>query len=215
MSFLRVLQRSWFRASAQAFDARWVVVDLETSGLMKQTDEVLSIGAVALRNGVIQLDDAFEITLKPKNLSTKENILVHGIGRRVQRNGLDPASACRDFLDYVGQSPLIAFHAAFDQGFLARAMKVYLGMTSNLQWLDVAEIAKALHPEVNAKALDDWLEHFSIESDQRHNALNDAFVTAMLLQKIVGRSKELGKDAKRFSDFRRLQSLASASRWLN
>ena len=42
---------------------RWVVVDLETSGLNLKRDQVLSIGAMVIEDGAIDLGQAFERTL--------------------------------------------------------------------------------------------------------------------------------------------------------
>ena len=40
---------------------RWVVVDLETSGLNLNRDQVLSIGAMVIEDGAIDLGQAFEL----------------------------------------------------------------------------------------------------------------------------------------------------------
>ena len=44
-------------------EQRWVVLDLETSGLNPSRDQVLSIGAVAIEDGAIDFAQQFERTL--------------------------------------------------------------------------------------------------------------------------------------------------------
>ena len=50
---------SWFRRTPLE-GARWVVIDCETSGLDAARDRLLSVGAVAVRDGVVDLQDFFE-----------------------------------------------------------------------------------------------------------------------------------------------------------
>lgn len=172
-------------AGAADAEGRWVVIDVETSGLDPARDVVLSIGAVAVHGAAIVVADSFELLVRPQAASPRQNILVHGIGEAAQLGGLDPQQACGRFLDYVGDAPLVAFHAEFDRAFLARAVRQHCGTRLGNPWLDLAELAPALHPQVRAKALDAWLEHFGIVVEQRHDACSDAFATAMLFVRLL------------------------------
>ncbi|HEY9198464.1 MAG TPA: exonuclease domain-containing protein, partial [Gammaproteobacteria bacterium] len=59
---------------------RCVVVDVETAGLDPKRDALIAIGAVALRDGRIQMAENLEVVLRQHIVSTRDNILVHGIG---------------------------------------------------------------------------------------------------------------------------------------
>jgi DNA polymerase-3 subunit epsilon len=109
-------------------------------------------------------------------------------------------------LDYVGQAPLLAFHAAFDRAFLARAIKTYLNAPFSNAWLDVAYLAAALHPQVKAKSLDEWLAFAGIPAQSRHTASGDALTTALLLQWLVRASRQ--------TQFEALAKLAQQARWM-
>ena len=74
---------------------RYVVVDVETTGLNLITDTLISIGAVAVVDGRIALGDSFSVVLQQQQSSAKENILVHGISSTAQRDGVDPVEALR------------------------------------------------------------------------------------------------------------------------
>jgi DNA polymerase-3 subunit epsilon len=188
-------------------DGRWVVVDVETSGLDQAADRLLSIGAVAVRDGAIAVTDSLEVVIRQERASARANILLHGIGAGAQLSGTDPAQACRDFLDYAGNSPLVGFHSGFDRAFLARAARLYLGLPLNADWIDLAALAPALNPGVRAKALDEWLAHFGIQVEQRHDASADAFATAMLLLRLL---KQVPPAQRHF---RHLQKLSLSGRW--
>lgn len=166
------------------FDAsRVVVVDVETSGLDVRKDHLIAIGAVAVVNGTIALADSLDIVLQQSQVSGKENILIHGIGGEAQRLGMPPAEALLAFLEFLGKSPLIAFHVAFDQAMIGRAMKAHLGFRLKHTWADLAYVAPALYPQMahRYRSLDQWMEFFRIGNYARHSALADALATAELL----------------------------------
>ena len=163
---------------------RYVVVDVESSGLNMKKDRLISIGAVALVDGRMDFNDAFQIVLRQDQASTHANILIHGIGGSAQTEGVDPVEALLAFLGYIGKSPLVAYHAFFDQSMIDKAMREYLGMELEQIWIDLAWVLPDFFNfRMDGRvALDDWLAHFEIESILRHNAVSDAYATAKLLQ---------------------------------
>lgn len=192
--------------------SRCVVVDVETSGLNLWEDRLISIGAVAVVNGKIDLGDSFYVVLQQATASCKENILLHGIGGAAQSEGVPAPDALLDFLDYLRKDPLVAFHVTFDQTMIRRAMRSYLGFSFRHSWSDMAYVMPALNPDLAARfrSLDDWNSHFDIHNEARHNALADALVTAQLFQ--VG-MVQAGK--KNITDFAGLRDLEKAQRWVN
>jgi DNA polymerase-3 subunit epsilon len=193
-------------------ESRCVVVDVETSGLNLMEDRLISIGAVAVVNGKIELGDCFSVVLQQQAASEKGNILLHGIGTAEQLEGVHPVDALLAFLDYLGKSPLIAFHVTFDETMIRRALREYLGLNFKHLWLDMAYVMPGLNPPLAKKfrALDDWIGHFGIRIDVRHNALADALATAQLFQVALAQGK-----AKGISDFAALRDLEKAQRWVN
>lgn len=168
---------------------RYVVADVETSGLHMEKDWLISIGAVAVVDGMIDFADAFEVVLRQDEVSTHANILIHGIGGSEQSDGVDPADALVAFLGYLGKSPLVAYHALFDQTMIERAMKAHLGIKFEQRWIDLAWVLPDLFRErIDEQVdLDVWLHLFGIENIMRHNAVADAFATANLLQVAIAR----------------------------
>lgn len=163
--------------------ARYVVVDVETTGLNIIKDQLISIGAIAVCNGRIKLADSIEVVLQQVQASEKDNILIHGITGTTQLGGTQPADALLNFLEYVGKDPLIAFHVAFDNTMISKAILKYLGFKFEHGWADLAHIAPALYPELtyNCRSLDQWTAHFGIGNFSRHSALADALSTAELM----------------------------------
>lgn len=184
--------------------SRLVVVDVETSGLNIHRDRLIAIGAVAVVNGRVALADSLEIVLQQDVVSGKDNILIHGIGGEVQREGVPPA-ALLTFLEFVGKSPLVAFHTGFDQAMIGRAIRTYLGFRLDHQWTDLAYVAPTLFARLarSHRSLDHWMEYFQISNYARHSALADALSTAELLLALRPRLKE--RDADSFSGLRDME----------
>lgn len=192
--------------------SRYVVVDVETSGLDMRRDHLISIGAVALNNGLIDPQDSFQIVLRQDSASSHANILIHGIGGSEQRQGVEPAEALLGFLAYAGKAPLVAFHAQFDQTMIDRALREHLGATLKLCWIDLAWVLPELFRDrMNGQGvLDDWLQLFGITNFLRHNAVADSYATAQLLQIAIAQGAGTAKESPQaFLDAEK------ARRWLH
>ncbi|NLJ11436.1 MAG: 3'-5' exonuclease [Gammaproteobacteria bacterium] len=173
---------------------RFVVVDLETSGLNTLKDKILSIGAVTIEDSAIALGHQFSCTLRRQNLTVSESVLIHQIPPSEVAAGIRPEKALLSFMEYVGSSPLLAFHASFDQRMLVREMEDAFAYQLRHPFYDVAEIAPLLYPEHNMRnpSLDDWVDFFGLQVLQRHNASADAMVTAELMLILLKRAEQQG-----------------------
>jgi DNA polymerase III subunit epsilon len=191
--------------------SRYVVVDVETTGLNMLTDTLISIGAVAVVDGRVALGDSFSVVLQQQESSDKENILIHGISSKAQRDGTDPVEALLGFLEYLGKSPLVAFHVAFDETMIRRALRQYLGVRFRHAWLDLAYVMPALNRSLagSHRVLDDWIERFNIRIEARHDALADALATAQLFQIAIAQAR-----VKEISDFDGLCDVERTHHWL-
>jgi len=175
-------------------EQRFVVVDLETSGLNTLKDKILSIGAVTIEDSAIALGNQFSCTLRRENHAVSESVLIHQIPPSAVAAGMPPAQALLNFMDYVGGSPLLAFHAVFDQRMLVREMHDAFAYQLRHPFYDVAEIAQLLYPDHGMRnpGLDDWVKYFGLQVLQRHNASADALVTAELMLIFIRRAERQG-----------------------
>jgi DNA polymerase-3 subunit epsilon len=173
-------------------EQRWVVIDLETTGLNLNKDLVLSIGAVVIDDGAIDFSQQFERTLQRIDHKLSPSVLIHGLGPSAIAAGSDPVDALLDFMEFVGDSPLLAFHAPFDQHMLGRALKDSLGYRLQHPFLDVADMAPLLCPQAHIReaGLDDWIEHFKLQVGERHHASADALATAELALILFSRARQ-------------------------
>ncbi|MFZ5482959.1 MAG: PolC-type DNA polymerase III [Pseudomonadota bacterium] len=203
----RALPEPDMRAPIEA--SRYVVVDVESSGLNIHKDRLIAIGAVAVVNGRIALNDGLDIVLQQSAVSGKDNILIHGIGGTAQREGVPPADAMLTFLEYLGKDSLVAFHAGFDEAMIKRAAKTHLGLRFEHLWTDLAHISPSLYPRLalQNRSLDHWMNQFGIGNYARHSALADALATAELMLALVPRMR-----AQSVNSMRDMRALDQAHR---
>jgi len=190
---------------------RFVVVDVETTGLRPFHDRLIAIGALPVEDNLVRLEACFEVVLRQPRPSANSNILVHGIDGTTQVSGRDPVEALIDFLDYVRKDVLVGFHANFDRVMITRATREALGIELENHWLDLAVLTPELLPDRSrgASTLDDWTERLGIENPARHNAVADALVTAQLLQVTLAAARE-----RRLASGADLVDIERAGRWL-
>lgn len=204
----------WRRRGAAVDPERWLVVDVESSGLDAARDRLLAIAAIgvrvdwATRRLAVRLADSFEVVLRQEAPSTRENILLHGIGVQRQREGVAAAGALAAFADFAGNAPLLAFHAAFDRTIVGRHAQAARAAPPPGPWLDIERLCRVTHPRVRARSLDEWMAHFGIRCAARHQAMADSLAECELLQRIWPRV------AAECGSWREVQKLAARHRWL-
>jgi DNA polymerase-3 subunit epsilon len=175
-------------------EAQFVVVDVESSGLDARRDRLLAIGACALTRERLDVGRTFERVVYQEQVSSKANILVHGIAPTEQAAGLPAEQALLDFLEFAGGHVLLAYHAPFDRIMLDRATREHLGVRLPNAWIDLAWLAPALVPEARLPraSLDDWFGHFGITVRARHRAVDDVHATGELMLILLARARARG-----------------------
>jgi len=205
--------RSLFKGK-QPEARRWIVLDVETSGLNPHSDRLLAIAAVALdvspdfERIAIVIGDSYEAVLKQDLPSSKDNILIHRIGAQAQADGRPPIEVLEEFRSWLGDCPLLAFHSAFDEAMLSRAYALAGLKPLQNEWLDIEPLAKITGVNPSLRALDDWLGYFGIECAVRHQAAADTFATAELLMRLW---PYLKREASSWSS---LRSIARQASWI-
>jgi DNA polymerase-3 subunit epsilon len=212
-----VMIGSWWRRwqprptpSAQ----RWVMIDVETTGLDPRRDALLCVAALAIdvRGPTPQIvaGDSFEVLIAQDVLrATHDNILLHGIGWGQQRKGEPLQRALEALTAWVADSPLLAYHAAFDQAVLHQAYKQARLAQPNWPWLDMADLLPAAYPALAARSLDHWMQQLDVRCVRRHQAIADVWATAQLFLKAWPRWQ-----AQQLTAWKDLDHRARQERWL-
>ena len=170
---------------------RFVALDSETTGLNPLTDRIITIGAVAVQDGDIVLEDSFEALLRvEKNTSA---VTVHGITRDETGSGLDEADALQRFLDYLQDGVIVGHHIGHDISTLNAACQRHWGFELRNRSLDTMDLtlhleqggAFAERAPIREFTLDSLCGMFDVIPHDRHTAAGDAFITAQVFQRLL------------------------------
>ena len=189
--------------------ARFVALDLETTGPRMFIDRIISIGAVAVSERMVRHGDAYEALLRQDRSSAVDNILIHQIGGQEQLGGMDPVEALVGCLEFIGESRVVAFRAEFDATVFEREVRERLGVRAWPRFLDLAALLPAMFPGTANDTLDDWVAHFRLPPIGRHHAIADAYATAQLLMILLEAAPRFGVETT--AD---LRDAEQAQRWL-
>ncbi|MCC4211551.1 3'-5' exonuclease [Leeuwenhoekiella parthenopeia] len=186
-------------------DARFVVFDTETTGLNKQTDRILSVGAVELRGNRINLSNSLELYVEQEVFS-KDAVAIHGILKENSKyQKISEEEAVKQFLNYIGNSVLVGHHIGFDVGIINYALKRLGAPKLKNKTIDTGVLHKRTVHLVNITnpdkvySLDELCEELNIARTDRHKAIGDAYITALAFLKILSRLKK----PKRLKDLTR------------
>lgn len=188
----------WF---ALARDYRYVVVDLETTGLDPTKDRVVSVGAFRIVNGRIRLGEIFSELVNPGRDIPAESIKVHAIVPDQIKDARPAWEVFDDFLEYLGHDILVAHYACFDLHFINWVMRERYGFRLQNLVIDTVLMCRTalIEPDpygvrVGAKrcSLDSLAEKYGISVPERHTAIGDALATALIFQRLLPELERAG-----------------------
>ena len=170
---------------------RFVVLDSETTGLDPLKDRIVSIGAIAVINHEILIEDSFEALLKVEhNLSS---VTVHGITREESLAGLDEPAALDQFLRYLGNGVIVGHHISHDVETFNAGYQRHFGFRLKNPSLDTMDLTLHLERDgafagrdaIKKFSLDALCALFDIIPHDRHTAPGDALLTALVFQRLL------------------------------
>jgi DNA polymerase-3 subunit epsilon len=188
-------------------DVPYVVLDTELTGLDEKKDSIISVGAVRMHGGKIDLGETFYRLASPKTKLSAQSVVIHEImpSEVVEKPAID--AVLKEFLNFCGNDVLVGHFISIDLGFINREMKRIYGEEIRASALDTFSIYEWLRKRQKTRdclaaplagyRLYDIVKCFSIPVNGAHNALMDAFTTAQLFQRflpliIEAGAKEIG-----------------------
>jgi DNA polymerase III subunit epsilon len=156
---------------------KFVVFDLETTGLSAQRDEIIEIGAMIVTLDT-QVQKGWHSLIKPTGKIPKAATRVNGItDQMVAADGIPLDEGLRQFFEFVGDLPLVSFNAAFDIAFL-KAAADRCGMQVRNRYACALKRARRAWPELESHKLSYLAEIFKLDRGDEHRALGDCKRTA-------------------------------------
>ena len=163
----------------------YTVFDTETTGLQPSAgDEIIQIGAARIVNNRLLRQEVFDQLVNPERPLKPESVQIHGITEDMLRGKPNIDVVLPAFHEFCADTVLIAHNAAFDMRFL-QLKEARTGVRFAQPVLDTLLLSAVVHPHQESHKLDDILDRLGIDIDSRHNALDDALVTAEVFLKLV------------------------------
>lgn len=194
-NFWKKEENNLFDENITIEETRFVVLDTETTGFDYDNDRILCIGALVLQNGIINVQESFEVYLEQDHYD-KSTAQIHGILKDLLVKRPTELEALQQFLDFLGDSIIIAHHTIFDVTMINRALERNGLPHLQNKTLDTAYLYKKtliqshLFERKDHYTLDDLADKFDISKKDRHTALGDAYITAIAFLKIVKKLRE-------------------------
>lgn len=164
-----------------------VSLDLETTGLNNETDEIIEIGAVKFRGDEIL--DTFQTFIDPYMPIPNFIQELTNISQSDVDGAPSFATVSPLLTDFLGQHPIVGQNIYFDISFLN-----IKGLRLLNPSYDTREMATMLLPSLREYSLGSLASHLEIEHPNAHRALADAQVTQRVFQALVSIASGMSAD---------------------
>ncbi len=160
-------------------DAKYIVFDIETTGLSNTRDKIIEIAAVKIESGSItERYQSFVNPIEPLSTFTTE---LTDITDEMLESAPTIDQVLPGFLKFIEGGILVAHNALFDIGHIREnAAALSLEFDDSLV-IDTLNLARYFYNEqlkrFNLKAL---AKFFKVKQEQHHRAEDDAYVTAQI-----------------------------------
>lgn len=168
----------------------YICFDCETTGLNPEIDDIVSIGAVLIKDNIIVSSKRFVRYVKPKSCNLSENsIKVHHIRECDLKDALDIEDVVLEFLDFIGNRTLVGYFLDFDIRMVNKYLKPKIGINLPNKTIEVSAVYHDFKIELIPQGFIDLrfntiLEELDIPSFGVHDSFNDALMTAMIFLKL-------------------------------
>jgi DNA polymerase-3 subunit epsilon len=200
-------------------EVEFTVLDVETTGLnARKGDRIVSLSAIRLQKGRIDLADAFHELVDPQRDIPSQSIVVHEILPNMVNGRPGVEHVLPKFIKYIGYSVLVAHHSWLDMSFLNREMIQCYGFPLQNIVLDTAVLDKmlqSLRPPLSGDALEEQsstlhavAQRYHVAVEELHSSFWDAMITAQIFQQMLKSVRRQGvatlKDLLKFAKDRSL-----------
>ena len=162
----------------------YISLDLETTGLDPESDEIIEVAAVQFRDG--EVIATFHSLVNPGRPLPYRSQLLCGIAQS-DVDAAPPFSelAC-ELVSFLDECPVIGHNISFDLSFLSQK-----GIQLSNPTYDTLELSRILLPELSEHALPSVARYLGIPCPVHHRALADAITAKELFLALLDRASRL------------------------
>ncbi|WP_331654784.1 3'-5' exonuclease [Anaerosporobacter sp.] len=157
----------------------YVALDIETTGLRPEQDEIIEIGAVRYQDGMAV--ETYSSLIKPNARISSRITEITGITNAMVQEERSCEEVLPEFLAFLGADIMIGHNVRFDYSFLkVHAYRQKMNLDNKA--IDTLYLAKKLHPEFESRSLGAMCSQYGIINEHAHRAFDDAKACAELYE---------------------------------
>ena len=161
----------------------YTVFDLETTGVSPQTDKVIEISAIKVRNG--KAVGEFSSLVNPMRNIPYGATRVNGITDEMVADKPVFEEVLGDFLDFIEDDILVGHNIHdFDMKFIHRDCEAFFRMFLGNDYIDTLPLARKCLPQLGHHKLTDLAMYYKISINGAHRALNDCRMNQLVFEKL-------------------------------
>jgi len=153
----------------------YCVLDLETTGLSWQDDEIIEIGIVKVRNN--QIVDKYSQLIHPQCQISSFITQLTGITNDMVKEMPKLQDVQNEVLDFIGNDIIIGHNTSFDLNFLANAFQKDIYN----EYMDTLQFSRKIYPHLRHHRLTDMVHLLNL-SNNEHRSLADCIATYELYE---------------------------------
>jgi DNA polymerase-3 subunit epsilon len=174
-------------------DVRYVVFDTELTSLDERTNRLLSMGAIAMQGARIGLGDQFYRVVKTDVAVPQDGVLIHKLRPADLERGVPVEVVLEEFQRFAEGAVLLGHFASIDKKVLTKELALAGRELANPvictakvhRWLVQQHYSEDQFHKLENIDLASLAKIYQLEVQEAHHALDDAFVTARLWQKLI------------------------------
>jgi len=168
---------------ASALPDTYLVVDVETTGLSPDKDELIEIGAIKVFEG--ESAEIFQALIGIQGMIPPHIEKLTGItNEALAKNGRELGEVMREFHAFAGGLPIVSHNVGFDMGFLRAAYEKCALPAPVNSCVDTLRMARKLLDDPSDYKLGTLLKYFGIERANAHRGMGDCDATKTLYEKL-------------------------------
>ncbi|MGF7029693.1 DNA polymerase-3 subunit alpha (Gram-positive type) [Paenibacillus mucilaginosus] len=171
-------------------DAEYIVFDIETTGLSVTSNKIIEIAGVRMKEG--KEIDRFSTFVDPHERIPYNIQQLTNITDEMVRGAPTIEEVLPQFVEFIGDSVLVAHNARFDIGFIqANCKRLGLPEVKN-PVLDTLELARLLMPTLKNHRLNTLADKFKVSLENHHRAIDDSIALGYVLFHLLKDAAEVG-----------------------
>ena len=170
-----------------SLEGTFICFDIETTGLSAARDKITEIGAVKVVNG--KITDTFSTFVNPGISIPQKIVELTGITDSMVKDAPSQSEAVASFLEFAGDSVLVAHNAPFDTSFIRKTCED-IGREYNYTSIDTVAISRAIFTDIKNCKLDTVAKYLRLGSFNHHRAIDDAEMLAKIFIVLCSRLKD-------------------------